>query len=393
MQPRSSALVLALFAFVPVAVHADAPAARPASQQVRARTALKLDLAGNQLTAHGVSEQANGVFRGPKKTVTTQAKDDAATPKAKQAFKQVRDKILQHEHFAHSSHDLITAAFRGAVAKAGTAGTLAEIYGAATDAMVAELKKVDRWSRVETQAEYDARTTPAANNITSHRLPGDLLIVKMRRFRGPVASQIQAAIADARKRGPVQGLILDLRGNGGGSVSEARDLVSQFLPTGQALITTEYGPLGAPNSVEVMRATAQPTGVDTKTPIVVLVDGRSASASELSTGILKDVGRVTIFGDKTFGKGVGQASTTLADGRVFTQTQWRRKLATLGYYHGVGLQPDVDGAAAKANVSAAAQAGKLRDRGDAVLRGAILHLWKQQPASNDNARPSSAPTS
>lgn len=108
--------------------------------------------------------------------------------------------------------------------------------------------------------------------------------------------------------GEIEGLILDLRGNGGGLLTEAIDMAGFFLPR-KSLITTTAGRKEAPYNHY-----SKAKGVYTDKPLVVLVDAGSASASELVSGALQDYDRAVIIGRQTFGKGLVQKQVVLDDG-------------------------------------------------------------------------------
>ena len=93
--------------------------------------------------------------------------------------------------------------------------------------------------------------------------------------------------------------MFDLRDNGGGLVNEAVGVASDFLPAGKVVVSTQ----GLHSHKDVLKTTRGPA---TSLPLVVLVNGNTASASEIVTGALQDYRRATIIGTKTFGKGVVQ---------------------------------------------------------------------------------------
>ena len=99
----------------------------------------------------------------------------------------------------------------------------------------------------------------------------------------------------------LKGFILDLRGNGGGLMNEAVDIVNMFIPKGKAVVTMK-GKSATSNNV--YPTTKEP--VDLEIPLAVLVDGNSASASEIVAGSLQDYDRAVIIGQRTFGKGLVQ---------------------------------------------------------------------------------------
>ena len=112
----------------------------------------------------------------------------------------------------------------------------------------------------------------------------------------------------------VQGLILDLRGNLGGLVNEAVALAGRFLRNGQTVVSHH----GRAEQEQVFRARANPLAQ--KYPMVVLVNGSSASASEIVSGALQDHDRAWIMGETTFGKGLVQAQFPLTEGAALLLT-------------------------------------------------------------------------
>ncbi|MHB8958139.1 MAG: S41 family peptidase [Candidatus Limnocylindrales bacterium] len=132
-------------------------------------------------------------------------------------------------------------------------------------------------------------------------------------------------------------LILDLRGNGGGFVTAARDIASQFLATGPVF----YEQDASGNLTEVA---AEPGGAatDPSIKLVVLVDGGTASASEIVTGALHDRGRATIIGTKTYGKGTVQQWIQLEnDSGGFRLTVARWLTPDKVWINRVGITPDI----------------------------------------------------
>ncbi len=119
-------------------------------------------------------------------------------------------------------------------------------------------------------------------------------------FTGNVSSEIRSAFNMLKAKG-MRKLVYDLRGNGGGVLQEAVGIVSIFVPKGSLVVSSK----GYSTPVQEMRTTLDP--VDTQIPIVVLVDGGSASASEIVSGALQDMDRATIMGRRTYGKGLVQS--------------------------------------------------------------------------------------
>lgn len=117
--------------------------------------------------------------------------------------------------------------------------------------------------------------------------------------------EVRAGVEQLIKDG-AKGLILDLRGNGGGLVESAVEILGMFLPKGTTVLTTRGK--GVLNE-KVYRTSVNP--VDTKIPLAVLVDGSSASASEIVTGALQDLDRAVVIGNRSFGKGLVQSTREL----------------------------------------------------------------------------------
>ena len=114
------------------------------------------------------------------------------------------------------------------------------------------------------------------------------------------AKDFKKAFIELKQKG-AKSLIIDLRDNGGGSLSEAVDIVNLYVPKGQEIVVTK-GKVGqAQGSYKT-----QNEPVDTQTPLAVLVNGATASASEIVSGSLQDLDRAVVIGSRTFGKGLVQ---------------------------------------------------------------------------------------
>ena len=124
--------------------------------------------------------------------------------------------------------------------------------------------------------------------------------INLTTFVGEPSKPMRRAFVDLKQRG-AKSLILDLRGNGGGSLSECIDIVNLWVPKGVTLVETR-GKMSRANSVYTTRL--EP--VDTLMPIVVLVNGETASASEITSGSIQDLDRGIIIGTRTYGKGLVQ---------------------------------------------------------------------------------------
>ncbi|CAN5616127.1 S41 family peptidase [soil metagenome] len=151
--------------------------------------------------------------------------------------------------------------------------------------------------------------------------------------------QMAAAIRRAKRR-KAKGIVLDLRDNGGGLITQAQLIASMFLSDG-AIVTTR----GRAVEQETLNALGQP--IAGKLPTVVLVNGATASASEIVAGALQDRKRALLVGTRTFGKGVFQEVLPLANGGALDITVGQyflpsgRNLGGAGTKPGSGLKPDV----------------------------------------------------
>jgi carboxyl-terminal processing protease len=159
-------------------------------------------------------------------------------------------------------------------------------------------------------------------------------------FTQGVGRQVREAARELRAK-HATGLVLDLRGDPGGLLSEAVETASAFLDGGAVVTYTRRDELA-------QRLNADGRG-DTTTPLVVLVDGSTASAAEVVAGALQDRGRAVVVGTRTFGKGTVQEPHRLADGSSLALTVARYTLPSGRSVEGVGIEPDIqvfDGAAA-----------------------------------------------
>ncbi len=171
---------------------------------------------------------------------------------------------------------------------------------------------------------------------------GPLLVIQITGFEDGTADAFRAVLTDALAAGPApQGIVLDLRGNRGG-------LLRQAVAVAAALIDAsvqEGGVIGSavgrdPEADQLWRAAGN-SDLAPSLPLVVLVDGRTASAAEVLAAALADDGRAVVVGSTTFGKGLVQAATPLPDGGTLLVT-WARLLAPLGWpLQGLGVMPQI----------------------------------------------------
>ncbi|MBI3336104.1 S41 family peptidase [Candidatus Peregrinibacteria bacterium] len=162
---------------------------------------------------------------------------------------------------------------------------------------------------------------------------GEVAVVQLIQFGRSVDNGFRSELIEIQKRKP-KGIILDLRNNPGGLLHAAQSVLANFLPLGStfAIIRTR--------GEEVRELTDTSPTIDRSIPMVVLVNGGSASASEIVAGALQDTKRARIVGEKTFGKGTVQQVIEFNDGSSIKMTiaEWftpsERKI------DGAGIKPD-----------------------------------------------------
>lgn len=140
--------------------------------------------------------------------------------------------------------------------------------------------------------------------------------LRLLRFTRGASDALRTRTRQLLEKG-AEGIVLDLRQDPGGLVSEAVGAAGVFLPEGTAVVTTE----GRNSPRRTLRTSTDP--VSSVTPMVVLVDRNSASSSEIVAGALRDAGRATLVGERTFGKALVQSTRLLRDGGALKLTTAR----------------------------------------------------------------------
>lgn len=164
--------------------------------------------------------------------------------------------------------------------------------------------------------------------------------IVLSQFNGKASSETKAALLQLKADG-AKNIILDLRGNPGGLLNEAVNVCNLFVPQGETIVTTKSKNENYNNNYKT-----QKPPVDLEIPLVVLVDGSSASASEIVAGALQDLDRAVIVGSRSFGKGLVQRPLDLTYGTQVKVTISRyytpsgRGIQALDYTH-----KDADGKA------------------------------------------------
>jgi carboxyl-terminal processing protease len=174
-------------------------------------------------------------------------------------------------------------------------------------------------------------------SVESRALADGVGYVRLKQFQQSSFAELEAALEELRQKGPIKGLVLDLRGNPGGLLDQAARIADKFLADGVIVST-----VGASEGREEKRAKG--AGTEPAYPVVVLVSGTSASASEIVAGALKNQNRALIVGAQTFGK--GSVQLVFPD---ITSEKAALKLTIAQYLtpgdvsiQGVGVVPDIE---------------------------------------------------
>ncbi|MGW0119549.1 S41 family peptidase [Streptomyces sp. NPDC003327] len=173
------------------------------------------------------------------------------------------------------------------------------------------------------------RARLATDPVTVRRLDDDTVLIRVAAFTKGAGARVKEAVRTAPAGA---GVLLDLRGNSGGLVTEAAEAASAFLDGG--LVAT-YDVEGE------QRAVYADGGGDTGRPLVALIDGGTMSAAELLTGALQDRGRAVTVGTRTFGKGSVQMPSPLPDGSVAELTVGHYRTPAGHAVDGRGITPDL----------------------------------------------------
>ncbi len=213
--------------------------------------------------------------------------------------------------------------------------------------------------------------------VSTRLIDGHIGYIDLNGFSAPAAEQFADGLRGLLEQGADQ-LVLDLRDNPGGYIDAAQAITSQFVASG-VIFTQE----SAGDDVRVWEATGDGVATDPELELAVLVNGGSASASEIVASALQELGRATIIGEPSFGKDTVQVWGRLEnDGGVrITISRWFTP-----EHNSVapdGVQPDID----------AARTAETPPEDDPVLEAAISHLSRQPVAEEvGTPRPSGSPS-
>ena len=190
-------------------------------------------------------------------------------------------------------------------------------------------------------------------SVRSRELDDGYWLIRVSRFQRDSGREVTSAIESALEKGDVRGVVLDVRNNPGGVMNASVEMASNFLDGGLVVYTKGRHP----DSMNTYNA--EPGELLSGVPVVVLVNGGSASASEIIAGALQDRGRAVIMGTQSFGKGSVQTVLPVSDTKAL-------KLTTSLYYtpngrsiQAEGIVPDV--VVERAQLTSLEQGNRLRE--------------------------------
>jgi carboxyl-terminal processing protease len=179
------------------------------------------------------------------------------------------------------------------------------------------------------------RSDVQVRTVRAEALPGRYGYLRVTHFTDSTPRDLGRALATLQSAAPLRGLVLDLRGNPGGVLESSVSVADEFLDSG--VIVRAEGRTA--ESRFVLRATEG--DALRSAPLVVLIDRGSASGAEIVAGALRDHGRATLMGERTFGKGSVQTVMPLANGQALKLTTSRYFTPSGASLHDRGLEPDV----------------------------------------------------
>lgn len=171
-------------------------------------------------------------------------------------------------------------------------------------------------------------------SVETEMLDNNILYMNINSFASNTSTQVINQLSQYAKR--INGLIIDIRDNGGGDVNTCLEIADLFIDGKRPLISTDSKVVSRKKTYMSTNSTI----ISKKVPIVILVNNGSASASEILAAAMKDNNRATIIGEKTYGKGVMQISSPYKDGYVNVTTA-EYKTPNGDKVHEVGIEPDI----------------------------------------------------
>lgn len=239
----------------------------------------------------------------------------------------------------------------------------------------AELK-ILREGRTDTITVTVARAEMIVENVTfSDVLPGNIGYIRLSRFSRYAPTEVRRHIGLLRERAALQGLILDLRDNPGGLLDAAVGIVETFVPRGSTIVSTKTRD---PNDTRVIRSENNPS--EPTLPLAVLINERSASASEVVAGAIQDLDRGVVVGRRSYGKGLVQTVVPLPNDASL-------KVTTARYYTPSGRSIQRIDFAAKRGTNSKHDTAVFNTRNGRVVRE--LHGIEPDTSVSDSLFPAS----
>lgn len=178
------------------------------------------------------------------------------------------------------------------------------------------------------------RTKMRQPSVPYHGVVDGIGYIRLSQFIEKTGEDVRKALEEFKCDPQVKGIVIDLRGNGGGLLEQAVDVASNFLPKGTEVVRTRGRDKSDEKIYKTHRSPLMPD-----MPLAILVDGATASASEILAGAIQDLHRGTLVGSKTFGKGLVQTTRPLPYGGVLKVTVARyytpagRMIQAIDYTH------------------------------------------------------------
>lgn len=218
--------------------------------------------------------------------------------------------------------------------------------------------------RDKKEIEYKIVAKKTSFELCTSRMIDKILYIKLSTFSNKSANELKEVIKNISP--DCEGIVLDLRNNGGGELTALEKIAGHFI--GDKMIAE----FRYKNDTE--KCLAAKTDITTDLPLTVLVNKKSASASECLTGALQCYGRATIVGTTTFGKGIGQSTYLCPNGGYVTFTSSKYYLPNGECIHEIGITPDIEVELPEEVLNGSE---KLTDKNDTQLQTALTELTKK----------------
>jgi carboxyl-terminal processing protease len=261
--------------------------------------------------------------------------------------------------------DAIVAVDSAPVKGLGLSEVVRRIKGSAGTEVVLTLERLRGGAREDVRLVRDRIQVVS---VDTRRIE-DYGYIKIRTFTERTGHDVTRALEQLKKEGPLDGMVLDLRDNPGGLLDQAVRVADAWIANG-VIVSTE-GRFRTPDVEH-----AHPKGTEADYPVVVLVNGGTASASEIVAGALQDHGRGVVMGTQSFGKGSVQTVIELEDQSALKLTIARYFTPKHRSIQGTGITPDimVPALSSATDPQSTEMTPAARDSADNQLQAALEHL-------------------